>query len=200
MLDDDRVSRDAVFSSIVTEAAGFYKIVTVTASSFLGGSLLFMEKIAPKPATWTLWVLGTGWTALVASIALVAWVRWRNLESGRLFLEGQYPKAAQVDAGKRRCSIVSVGLLVAGMVAVMAFGMANVTSGGGKKENPMTDEQAGQAAQPAAPLGKIDGSIPFGSLVKPANTVSPQPATTAPATLPSAQPTAQPTGNSGNGQ
>ena len=46
---DNRVSHDAVWQSIAAEAAGFYKIITVTASSFLGGSLLFMDKFAPHP-------------------------------------------------------------------------------------------------------------------------------------------------------
>jgi len=90
MADDDGVSREALFSAIVSEAAGFYKIVTVTASSFLGGSLLLMEKIAEKPKPWTLIILAGGWLLLIASIGLVAWVRMRlNLDAGQMALEGK---------------------------------------------------------------------------------------------------------------
>jgi hypothetical protein len=81
----------------------------------------------------------------------------------------------------------------------MTFGMANVVSDS-MKENPMADEQKEQISQPAAPLGKVEGNIPYGSLATPAKPVTPPPAAPPATTRPSAQPTAQPVDDSAKGQ
>ena len=118
---EDQVSRKALFTAIVSEATGFYKIVTVIASSFLGGSLLFMEKIAVKPKPWTLVILAGGWLLLMASIGLIAWIRCLNLDAGQMALEGKYDEASVVDRKKRRLSIAALVALMAGMTAIMAL-------------------------------------------------------------------------------
>jgi hypothetical protein len=126
MAEDEHVSKDAVFSSIVSEAACFYKMIVAVASSFLGGSLIFMEKIAPDPSTFSLVVLGIGWLALMASIALVATVRRLNLESGWRAMGGNYDEARRIDKKTRSRSKWSTRLLILGMSAIMVFGVLNI--------------------------------------------------------------------------
>lgn len=45
MNEEKDVSRECIFNIYAAEAQGFYKLVITIASSFLGGSLIFVEKI-----------------------------------------------------------------------------------------------------------------------------------------------------------
>lgn len=155
MTENNKVSKDALFQAIVTEAGGLYKVVAVTASSFLGGSLLFIEKIAPNPVACTLWLLGLGWVLLIVSISLVAWVRLLNLDSGRLALEEKYKEASRIDKNKEKYTITAIILLAVGMALIMAFGLINIHQSKGvvqmgvKKTKKITKQ--------------VVKSIPFGS-------------------------------------
>jgi len=123
---DERVSKDALFDSIVKEAGGFYNLILSVASAFLGGSLLFLEKIAPKPVVWSLPILGLGWLALIVAIGLSAYVRLENLEAGRLALEGKYDEAKKLDRKKECCCIGMLWTLLIGVFLVAAFGLVNI--------------------------------------------------------------------------
>jgi hypothetical protein len=136
MDEKDSVSKEGVFSSIVSEAAGFYKVIIAVASSFLGGSLVFMEKTAPDPTTFSLVVLGIGWLALIASIALVVTVRRLNLESGWRAMEENYDEARRIDKKTRKRSKWSARLLIFGMSAIMLFGVLNIRQSNDKKGDP----------------------------------------------------------------
>ncbi|MHC4662847.1 MAG: hypothetical protein ACYS8W_14285 [Planctomycetota bacterium] len=125
--DDDNVSREAIFSAIVAEAGGFYKIITTIGGGFLGGSLVFMEKIAPHPAKWTLWhFLLPAWILILASGAIVVFVRRKNLESGRLALEGKFDDAIKIDRQTSRLSTIVTFVLIIGVLLLMLFGFANL--------------------------------------------------------------------------
>ncbi|TET39224.1 MAG: hypothetical protein E3J72_00855 [Planctomycetota bacterium] len=127
MAENDNVSREALFAAIVSEAAGFYKIITITGSSFLGGSLLFMEKIAPNPKMWTLWYfLLPSWLFIIASIGIVIYVRRKNIESGRLALEGKYDEATEIDRQTAFWSTTSMIALLVGMLLLLLFGLINI--------------------------------------------------------------------------
>ena len=120
------VSRELMFSSIVSEAAGYYKIITVTASSFLGGSMIFLEKIARNPICFSVWILAFGWIMLIASIGLVGWVRSGNLKSGWQALEGKFSEAKIIDEQTRWGSEAALICLVLGMLALAFFGFVNL--------------------------------------------------------------------------
>ena len=156
----DRVSKEAAFAAIVAEAGGFYKSVLTVASSFLGGSLLFMHRIAPDPSRLSLVFLSIGWGLLIICVALVIRVRRRNLDSGWQALEGKYDRAKEIDESTRRQSDWAMWLLIIGMAAIMSFGMINVWGSG-----PVQEDQA-MASNPTDPGDKQSyekRTIPFGS-------------------------------------
>ena len=85
--EDQLITRREVFSTIVAESSAVYKLIVTVASSFLGGTLLFLERIAPHPLGWSLVILGLGWLALIVSIIIVVYVRMYNIRSGQFVLE-----------------------------------------------------------------------------------------------------------------
>jgi len=123
---NEKVSRDTLFNSIVKEAGEFYSLVISVASAFLGGTLLFLEKIAPHPFKWSLCILAFGWLSLIMSIGLAVYVRLKNLESGRLALEGKYDEAQKLDRKKECCSVCMMWTLLFGVFCVAVFGMINL--------------------------------------------------------------------------
>jgi len=123
---NEKVSKDTLFNSIVKEAGEFYNLVLTVASAFLGGTLLFLEKIAPQPVKWSLCILALGWLSLIVSIGLAVYVRLKNLESGRLALEGKYDDAAKLDRKKECHCVCMTWTLLLGVLCVAAFGMINL--------------------------------------------------------------------------
>jgi hypothetical protein len=182
----ETVSLDVIWQSMASEAAGFYKTIIVTASSFLGGSLLFMKDIAPNPLPITLGFLSLGWMALILSIILVAKIRWHNVESGRLVLEDQVAEAQKMDQKNRGRTNFSIYCLAFGMFFVMLFGIVNV-SWEKKKESNMAKSQNNTEkrvlVEKSLPFGDLRGSMPFGSL----STSEGSPTASQPTTVPQAQ-------------
>src|SRR5437667_1431570 len=124
MLDDsDRALKLVILQSITTEAGGFYGLIVTVASSFLGGSLLFMEKISPLRSAWSLVGFAVAWISLVASIGCVARLRYYNLKSGRLALDEKFTDASQIDKHTDTLSWWSQTLLIAGMSALVIMGL-----------------------------------------------------------------------------
>jgi len=123
---DEKVSKDTLFQSIVKEAGEFYNLILTVSSAFLGGTLIFLEKIAPNPVQCSLWVLYLGWVSLIGSIAISAYVRLKNLESGRLALEERYEDAQQLDRKKEWLSSLMTILMVAGVALITIFGIINL--------------------------------------------------------------------------
>lgn len=116
----------SVFSALVQEAAGFYGLLLTIASAFLGGTLIFIDRIAHNPEAWTVFVLAGGWGALVATVVLVALVRWRNVETMRAFLEGRHSELPQKEKLTRRLTVSAIVCLGCGMLAVSVFGVLNL--------------------------------------------------------------------------
>jgi len=123
---NEKVSKDKLFESIVKEAGEFYNLILTVSSAFLGGTLLFLEKIAPSPDRCSLWVLYSGWACLIASIAISAYVRLKNLESGRLALEQKYEEAKRLDRMKEALTIAMTIFMVIGILLITLFGMINL--------------------------------------------------------------------------
>jgi hypothetical protein len=111
---------------LVQEAAGFYGLLLTIASAFLGGTLIFLDRIAPSPKPWTVYVLAGGWGALVAAVVLVALVRWRNVETMRAFLEGRHGELRLKERLTRGLTVAAIVCLGCGMLAVSAFGVLNL--------------------------------------------------------------------------
>lgn len=185
MADDPNVvSKSAILQSITAEASGFYTTVTTVASTFLGASLLFVDKFLALGTAFSFVVLAVSWISLVASIACVARVRFLNLKSGQLALQENFDGAAAIDIRSARFSTSAQWCLIVGMAALVVVGLANVNNLG-KKENPTVND-------PTSGIQNVEKSIPYGSL-KP-NTVPVQTPTqtspTAPVSAP--LPTKQP--------
>lgn len=168
------VSRSAILQSITTEASGFYTTVTTVASTFLGASLLFVDKFLIVGTAISLAVLAVSWISLVASIACVAHVRFLNLRSGQLALQDKFDDAAAIDTRSGKFSTAAQWCLMVGMAALVVVGLANVNNLG-KKENAVNNPNV-------VCLDKLDKTIPYGSL-KP--TTTPVQAPAQPSTQPS---------------
>jgi len=158
----DSVSRDALFTVIAAEAAGYYRTITTVASAFLGGSLLFLDKLASRPSTLSLFVLGGAWICLIASIACTAWVRRKNLDSGWKALEQRFEDAQGIDKKTRGWSTVGIVSLIFGMCLLMIFGMMNVERC--KFLRPPTAQETGVSeTEDPTSRREIRKSIAFGS-------------------------------------
>jgi len=105
---------------LATDADGYYKLVLAVASSFLGASLVFLEKLLPDPTALSLAFLSAGWALLVTSIGLIANVRMRNLQSGALALEGKVTEAQALDLVKARHTKWAARCLIGGMALIVA--------------------------------------------------------------------------------
>lgn len=122
VMDDD--TRKLMAESVIAEATGYYKLVMATATLFLGGTLVFWEKVTPTLSVPSLVLLGAGWLFLVVSVMLVVFVRRDNIEMGRLALAAKYDDCEPIAVRSRRLTTASGVCLALGMFFVAAAGMA----------------------------------------------------------------------------
>ena len=125
-----------IFETAAAEATGFYQLVITVATAFLGGTLVFYEKIAPQPSKPSLVLAGLGWLLLVICIWLIARIRLLNMESAHLALRGDFKSAQAIDHRTRAGSRNSVTLLVLGMMLVIAAGIASLWVKAGTPPTP----------------------------------------------------------------
>lgn len=151
---DKPVSREVLFNSIVKEAGDFYNLILGISSAFLGGSLFFIEKIAPNPQGYSLVLLYAGYVLLILTIALSAYVRWKNLESGKKALESKYDEANAIDCQKEKCCKFMLWFFVLGITLVSLFGMVSLTAAAKEKTMAKTEKPANQVNE------HIEGSMP----------------------------------------
>lgn len=167
MPDDPKATRQlAILQSLTTEAGGFYALIVTVASSFLGGSLLFLEKFALNRSRWTLALLILAWLALVAAIGCIARLRYHNLKSARLALEERFSDASEIDKHTDRLSWLSQYLLIGGMLSLVVVGSVTFYTQQERKNAAMSEQKQ------AVVTGDLQRSIPYGSL----GTASAQPA------------------------
>jgi hypothetical protein len=155
--DPNVVPKSAVLQSITAEANGFYGVVVTVASTFLGGSLLFLEKFAPARSAWSIVVMAIGWISLVASIGCIARIRFMNLRSGKLALLDQFDEATKIDHHTDMLSNWAQWLLIGGMSALVFMGVLNFNQITKKERTEQMNNQSGG-------LDRLDKSIPYGSL------------------------------------
>ena len=116
--------RKFVVENSASEAAAFYKLIVATASLFIGGTLVFRERIAPTPSTLPIVLLAVGTFSLSAAIVLVAMVRRSNVELARLALGGDYQRYDPIERRSRLWSSLSVVALALGMFIVALAGVS----------------------------------------------------------------------------
>lgn len=124
--------RASAYKVTVAECSAFYRMVVVVSTSFLGGTLFFLERIAPSPARWTLMFLFCGWFFLILSIFLVIGVRRLNIEAGRQYLMQDYDNSDLVQLRARRRTDLAAASLGFGMVGIAVFGTLNFWAAGGR--------------------------------------------------------------------
>src|SRR6266516_2684474 len=116
-IESERVSKEDVFKSIVSSAVEFYKLIITVASAFLGGSLIFIEKLAPSQmlTKGSVRILGSGWLFLILAIIAVGVVQRYNLRSGQLVMDGQVEKSRKIDSWTSRGTTLAIFSLALGI-------------------------------------------------------------------------------------
>ncbi len=160
--DPNVVPKSAILQSLSAEANGFYGVIVTVASTFLGGSLLFLEKFTPAKSDWSIVVISVGWISLVASIGCIARVRFMNLRSGKLALTDQYDEAKEIDRHTDMLSNWSQWLLIAGMSALVIVGMLNFNQIGNneRKEQMSNQNDSRDGLRESLPYGSLKPSAP----------------------------------------
>jgi hypothetical protein len=178
--DPNIVPKSAILQSVTAEANGFYGVVVTVASTFLGGSLLFLEKFTPAKSGWSIVVISVGWISLVASIGCIARLRFMNLRSGKLALTDQYDAAKKIDSHTDLLSNWSQWLLIAGMFALVIVGILNFNQIGksGRKEQMSNQNDSRDGLRESLPYGSLKPSAP------PPATQAPQPSQSSPVSSP----------------
>jgi H+/Cl- antiporter ClcA len=142
MPDDPKAALQfAILQSLTAEAGGFYGLIVTVASSFLGGSLLFLEKFALNPTRWTLVLLILAWLALVAAIGCIARLRYHYLKSAKLALEDRFGDASKIDKHTDRLGWWSQYLLIGGMLGLVLVGSLTFYTQQGERKNEIMNEQ-----------------------------------------------------------
>jgi hypothetical protein len=105
-----------------------------------------------------------------------AWVRWKNLESGRLALEGKFSEARRVDKPNRWLTKLAVSSLALGIIFIGLFALTNLVEKVNVKERniKMTDNKdEPKGVEEKKEIQKL--SIPYGSVTPPEGTDQPSP-------------------------
>ncbi len=128
-----RELRQMVFQSMHREAEGLYRQLLTIASSFLGGSLIFLTQMDIGVTRRALWLLFLSWVLFALSITLLLLVRWNNVEQMQQFLEalgmeeaGEKQRAEELYAGvqkrTRRGQVMTWLILLSLMSAMVLLG------------------------------------------------------------------------------
>lgn len=120
------VSSDRKYDVLAREADGYYRMIVTISTAFLGGSILFLERLAKQPECWTLPLLASGWVSFLVAIHSVASVRRQNLEALRLALEGKYDQARSIDERTRTASTLALWAMLVGMFLMAVYGFSNL--------------------------------------------------------------------------
>ncbi len=124
-------AREVLADGLVAEVRGFYAQITTVASAFLGGSVLFRDKLPDVPGV--NWLLGVAWTCFALSLTLVVFVRLNNISGAERALDtidgrqtnSVLPGSLLSRLG-RGCTLAAVALLALGVFALVAFGWASL--------------------------------------------------------------------------
>ncbi len=145
VVDNQLYLRIEIYKAMVSEASGYYKSVITISSSFLGGSLLFFDKIAAPPIGYSLLFLSLGWMFLIAAIISIIYVRRQNLEEGRIelkILSKTATKKEENDVKNKhkhnlKLTDCTAKFMAIGLTFIVIFGMINIINKYTYKEKTM---------------------------------------------------------------
>jgi len=124
---------ERLYATMSEEAAGVYKLVITICTAFLGGTLVYFDKLFISKATWSIYILFLGWAALTYPLAVLVFVRWQNVEAHRHVLEyvktgddKEFEKAASIPRKSRKWTTSALISMVAGLVLIAVFTAINI--------------------------------------------------------------------------
>jgi len=133
MNSDDSALKDRLYTTMSQEADGFYKLLITICTTFLGGTLIFFEKLFVSDARWSIWLLFLAWLALAYSIAVLVWIRWQNVEAHRHALEylktrveKDYEKAVSIPNKARKWTTSAIIVMMIGLGLIAVFTAINI--------------------------------------------------------------------------
>lgn len=154
---EDQIDKATSFTAIASEASGFYTTIITVSSSFLGGSLVFIEKFAPSSSRSWEALLYAGWIFLILSMFGIIWVRLNNIKSGTLALRDDYHESSKLDNKKELATQASAYFSILGISFIVLFGMVNLTRQNNIREDTMNEKKK----RP----DEVHNSIPFADTV-----------------------------------
>jgi len=127
------ISLEALYDTMSKEVDGLYKQMITICTAFLGGTLVFFEKLFVSDAGWSIYFLFGGWAALTYPLAVLIYIRWQNVEAHRHTLEyfktkneDEYNKAVAIPKRGRKWTTSAIISMVAGLVLIGAFTAINI--------------------------------------------------------------------------
>ena len=155
----DPVDNNTIFSAMAQEASGLYDLIIKIASLFLGGTLLFIEKITPHPSACSVHLLGIGWLLLIITIVLIAIIRLINIKSGNHAMGSEMDHAKALDRIGLPLTYVALSSFALGLILIASVGLVNIPINDNcRMEKCMNNEE------PKNEDGiKKRGSLPFGN-------------------------------------
>jgi hypothetical protein len=131
--DDQMISLERLYDTMSKEVDGLYRQMITICTAFLGGTLVFFEKLFVSNAEWSIYVLFGGWAALTYPLAVLIFIRWQNVEAHRHVLEylktgkeKEYNEAVLMSRRGRKWTTSAIISMVAGLVLVAAFTAINI--------------------------------------------------------------------------
>ncbi len=122
-----------VHTTMAREANGFYTLMSTICSAFLGGALVFSERVLVDSPLLSRALLVAGIAGLTLCLALLSWVRWGNVESYRMYAEAlrdqdmaTYERLRARGAVERRKTRTAVWSFTIGLSALAAFAAERV--------------------------------------------------------------------------
>lgn len=127
------VSIETLYNTMSKEADGTYRQMIAVCTAFLGGTLVFFEKLFIGDVWWSIYFLFTGWAALAYSLTVLCWVRWKNVEAHRHILEyfkssseKNYKRADSISKSGRKLMISAIVVMVVGVILIAIFAGINI--------------------------------------------------------------------------
>ena len=126
---NNMIALDSFFKAQLKEAGELYQQLLTIATLFLGGSIVFMEKIAPNPKPPTLILIYIGWLALLISIVLLIVIRLNNIDTISLSVskdENEKNKGKNLEKINHIITRIMVIFLTIGLIFITIFGAINL--------------------------------------------------------------------------
>ncbi len=121
-----REEKRLIYATVASGASDLYKMTLTVASSFLGGSLLFLERFAPHPSVFSKLILGLGWLSLVLAVGSTVYVQLLNNRSGCLAVDEKWDQALVIQRKAEKWTTGANWFLIVGMGLIMFFGFVNL--------------------------------------------------------------------------